>query len=699
MKEKLKNKKVVYTIIGIVSVLLVAVAITYAYWLVTKTQQGENVISSACLDIDLVGANDITLSNQFPMSDEEGMKLTPYEFTVTNKCNTSVDYQIALEAIGEDSTSINPESLKVALDDDIGLLSSRKEISATINNAYTSHVLKIGTLSASSNTSEEDTVTYNLRVWIDKDASIEEMNKTFKSKISVTVGQGIEKSFKEGTIAYDILTKNGGIEQIETISSEWTEGTYGEEKSLSLNKNCYDYSNIDENGNAAEYECEYYWGTEMTFNSATGRYKLDGDVFSATLTECRNGVTTDGKSINCLYTLNNYNENADYTSKVGYKVTSLEGSNYRIKVQQPNPATNAFTKALTDSDSGLYKTKDDLGDSYYFRGNVTNNYVKFGEAKETKTYEYYQGCMLEWEEGATEPTLTCSDELYSSSDECYAAGKDDCVFVKSEQKEETKPIYWRIIRINGDGTIRLAYDGTEKVANGISHSITIGESKYNVSGSEIKYYGYTYDDGTGKQVDSTIKSFVDDWYETNLKEKYEQYIADSIFCNDKSTGYKRHYDQYFQTTDDENSYGYEVYIGAGDRLNRNAAPTLTCLNKNDRYTKDDTKNGNGLLKNPIALITADEVMFAGVGANNNSYLTSPYTTNYPSNFYTMSPDYYFEEDGGGNAFNWVVYEQLVGATSGHLSSTEGVRPVINLKADLAFEGNGSFETPYEIVME
>jgi len=77
MKEKLKNKKVVYTIIGIISVLLVAVAVTYAYWLVTQTQEGENVITTGCLDITLDGENDITLSNpELSCSDKEEDSLT-----------------------------------------------------------------------------------------------------------------------------------------------------------------------------------------------------------------------------------------------------------------------------------------------------------------------------------------------------------------------------------------------------------------------------------------------------------------------------------------------------------------------------------------------------------------------------------------------------------------------------------------------
>jgi len=83
MKEVLRNKKVVYTIIGIISVALVAIALTYAYWQLTRTQAGENLVTTACIDIDLVGENDITLQEQYPISDGEGKKLTPYEFTIT----------------------------------------------------------------------------------------------------------------------------------------------------------------------------------------------------------------------------------------------------------------------------------------------------------------------------------------------------------------------------------------------------------------------------------------------------------------------------------------------------------------------------------------------------------------------------------------------------------------------------------------
>ncbi|MBQ6687000.1 MAG: hypothetical protein IJN03_00565 [Bacilli bacterium] len=79
----MRNKKIVITITSIVAVLLVIIGVTYAYWLVTKTQTNENIISSGCLDISLTGEkNDITLTEQFPLSDEDGMKLTSYELVM-----------------------------------------------------------------------------------------------------------------------------------------------------------------------------------------------------------------------------------------------------------------------------------------------------------------------------------------------------------------------------------------------------------------------------------------------------------------------------------------------------------------------------------------------------------------------------------------------------------------------------------------
>ena len=636
MKEKLKNKKLVYTIIGIISVLLVAVAVTYAYWLVTKSQQGENVISSGCLDISLNGTNDITLSDQFPMSDEDGMKLTPYEFTVTNNCNTSVDYQIALEAIGEESASISSNALKVALNDDAKLFSSYAEVDTTVEGAYESRILGFSRLSAKGSEGASDS--YSLRIWIDENADISEMNKIFKSKISVTIGQGIELPYEEGTLAYSILSNYGGSEGIQTLSTEWTEGEYGTETYQSMTKST-----------------SYYWGTEMDFNETNGRYKLGGTVVQATVEECRNGQKSDGTAITCSYTVSD-RESADSELINGYKVTSLTssektdtGNNLYITVQYTGTASNSFSKVTTASDANVYKTQDDLGDSYYFRGAPTNNYVEFGTYAEDTTLTVYD--YNNWEE-------------------------------KTIEVKAGDPMYWRIVRINGDGSVRLVYDGVEKVANGVAHTATIAHTAYNTNYDNAKYVGYTYE-GTNEagetiQVDSTIKGVVDAWYDKHLETTYGTYIADSIFCNDRQV-----------TSGSEEYPNFAPY----DRLGNGKTPSVKCTNKADRYTMDDTTNGNGHLSNPVGLLTADEVAFAGgvaYSGNTSFYLHSVemYWTFAPYDF-DGSDAYVWTVDGVGN----LNYDYYVG------DSIPGARPVINLKADTLIEGKGTIDSPYKLASQ
>ena len=661
MKEKLRNKKVVYTIIGIVSVLLVALAVTYAYWLVTKTQDKENVISSACLDIAISGEkNDITLSNQFPMSDEDGMKLTPYEFTVTNNCNTSVDYQVALEAIGESSNALSATSLKVALDDSVSILSENAQVETTISGAYESRKLAMDTLA--SKDSDGSSATYNLRIWIDEDAPISEMNKTFKSRISVTVGQNINAPLKIGTLAYQILDNNGGANSVNVINSEWTQGIFGSESSTFFSKNTF-----------------YYWGTEYTFNKQNGQYSLGGVLTKATVEECRNGTKNCGQ-----YTLRiagSFNESSSVFEVVSWTSSKADTSgSYYITAKEARRGTNAFS--LSQVDSGLYKTQDDLGESYYFRGNVTNNYVEFGMNAEN-SYKYVPCYAAEM--GGEE----CNDYVgYTTLDECQASGATSCKNILIASAED--PMYWRVVRINGDGTIRLAYYGSGELDDHVNFYSDVASTPFNKNNNDKKYVGYTYDDGTGKQIDSTIKGVIDAWYDKHLKETYGIYIADAIFCNDRSILREVHYASGNIATDSPSEGGYSIYEpGAYVRLYFYQTPSLKCANKSDRYTVDDVLNGNGLLTNPVGLITADELAFSG-SLQSNSY----FKTN--NNYWTMSPSSMGENNiavyggysGGG------MFDSFGGVTLG-----AGARPVINIKADVKFTGDGTIDNPYKIVTE
>ncbi len=291
----------------------------------------------------------------------------------------------------------------------------------------------------------------------------------------------------------------------------------------------------------------------------------------------------------------------------------------QIKSETPN-----FSQAATTNE-GVYKTEDDWGDSYYFRGAVTNNWVSF-------------------------------------------AG-----------------FYWRIIRINGDGSIRMIYNGTSTATTGTTTMINNGASQaFNSSYDRSEYVGYMYTSGQqhGNTTDSPIKDVVDNWYSGNLAKYADKISTEAGFCGDREmrTGYS------WSSTPSSTIY-YRPY----ERLYTNKTPTLKCSNSADLYTVSGSSKGNKALTNPVGLITADEVAMAGgvYGQTNQSYYL--YNNQY---YWTMSP-FNFNATSG---FAYVFYVYSNGYL--HYDSVNnawGVRPVINLAHDVVIKsGNGSSSTPYEI---
>ncbi len=291
---------------------------------------------------------------------------------------------------------------------------------------------------------------------------------------------------------------------------------------------------------------------------------------------------------------------------------------------------------VATTDEGIYKAEDDWGDSYYFRGAVTNNYVKF-------------------------------------------AG-----------------YYWRIVRINGDGSIRIIYDGTSAHANGeSSDDRQIQVSSYNSSYNDNAYVGYMYG-STGANSyaathannnNSTIKGVLDNWYTINIANKRfgDKISKEAGFCNDRGLvgilGYGTNETSYASV----NRF-LDVTWTWPNVLN----PTLKCNQiNNDLYTVSESSKGNKALTYPIGLITVDEMVFGGGNGrstNTNYYL---YTG---QDYWTMTPR---------NFSNWAIvfYVEKNGIIGSNISvySPYGVRPVINLARDVVIKsGNGTIDTPYEI---
>ena len=246
-------------------------------------------------------------------------------------------------------------------------------------------------------------------------------------------------------------------------------------------------------------------------------------------------------------------------------------------------------------------------------------------------------------------------------------------------------LYWRIIRTNHDGSIRLLYSGT-------NHNTTegyIGISAFNTSYNSPVYVGYKYGTSIGSNRqntnDSTIKKYVDNWYNNNLS-SYSKYIStEAVYCNDRELEPGQEYS--------DNPFNY----APTGRYSTTKTPTYNCTNIKDAFSGN---NGEAKLTYSIGLMTIDEIVYAGENSYAWYYLNSAGESITGSTlWWTLSPTWYM----GGNSSVWKVYgSSNSGKNPGSLDiiivgNPLGVRPAISLKSCTLYStGDGSVSDPYTI---
>ncbi len=182
----LLNKKIV--IILLILTITITIGVSYAFWQITKTQTGDNVITSGCVDLTIDNQkNNIQLNNAYPTEDSEGEDLDPFTFTVTNHCNVKMDYEIGLEMLSD--TNLESKYVKVLINEK-GISGSSKLLNSydnedvtIIKDAKEGRILLKDKLEPTTEEENPSKKEYELRLWLDNEAGNETMNKTFKSKI------------------------------------------------------------------------------------------------------------------------------------------------------------------------------------------------------------------------------------------------------------------------------------------------------------------------------------------------------------------------------------------------------------------------------------------------------------------------------------------------------------------------------------
>jgi hypothetical protein len=343
-----------------------------------------------------------------------------------------------------------------------------------------------------------------------------------------------------------------------------------------------------------------------------------------------------------------------------------------------------FNTTFTETNTGtLYKATEQIGTNpvknvYYFAGDAKNNWVKFG--KYQNDFSRYRGYYS---------TTDTSYKDYSTMDECTSASIYNKNCTEYKYANTGDDIYWRIIRTNHDGSVRLLYAGTSPDTT----SGYIGKSAFNTIYNDPIYVGYKY--GTTGSLennrlntnDSTMKTYIDNWYKNNLT-AYTKYLSnDAVYCNDRNLKSGETY---------SNSFDYASW----ERIYTNKQPTYNCTNMSDAFSVNNT---SAKLDYPVGLMTIDELSYAG-GAY-KAKLTTPYAWYYTNangksitgseDSWSLSPSFWNSASSGDWRWGGSSEPGYLSYNSADLAYA--VRPSVSLKSCTKWaSGDGSSSNPYTI---
>jgi len=191
-----KKNKIILLSVGILLVLSLIIGLTYAFYIFSVSQEGNNTFSSDCFRIEYTDSNAISLENSYPMSERDIGDLVPYTFTVSNVCNSSIDYKINIEELNTSDIDIN--AIRFKLDNHfsqiLGSIEDNDPATFVNQNVLLSKTISNGSLMGNSSK------TFNLKLWVDEDSTVEQSaDKTFESK--VVVASTLNPAYKEAELA------------------------------------------------------------------------------------------------------------------------------------------------------------------------------------------------------------------------------------------------------------------------------------------------------------------------------------------------------------------------------------------------------------------------------------------------------------------------------------------------------------------
>ena len=345
-----------YIIISVIVILISVIALIGAsYALLTITLEGDKKITltAGILSVDFSEGDNINLDNTAPLTDNQGLKTTPYTFTITNTGNIDAYYHVSLE---EDSNNT--------------LSNSYLKMKITGSNGYDSGIIKVNNygvgdfeIIGEDVLSPSEDVTYTLYMWLDEDAGNEVQGTIYQSKIVV-------ESFDREINSPNAPMLDDGMIAVSYDGSDWVKADRS-----NVNNSWYNYN-------------ELMWANAVTVSSDTRSNYLNASV----------GTVINMDDIETMWV---------WIPRYSYSIASVDGTNYYGKQGEYLSTTPTLSlpgeidvkfvsENVKDRGTAKYIVSDGISDNSWY----TPDAFTFGE-------EELRGIWVgKFETSSSDPSIT-----------------------------------------------------------------------------------------------------------------------------------------------------------------------------------------------------------------------------------------------------------------------------------------------------
>ena len=204
--KKKKRKLSIYY--GLLVTVICIIGVSFAWFRLYLSQSEDNTIASrTCFNTTLTeDTSKISLTDAFPITDEDGLKQTPFTFTIKNNCNSYVKVYITIDSTYRESTDtsyLKDNYMKVNISPK-GTTTGKSVIlgSQTLTDLENN---RKGYIIINTGLKANEEKSYDLRIWMDSSVTTEQgLNKNWSGKIVVVSNASKEPP----TFAETILAKN-----------------------------------------------------------------------------------------------------------------------------------------------------------------------------------------------------------------------------------------------------------------------------------------------------------------------------------------------------------------------------------------------------------------------------------------------------------------------------------------------------------